>query len=295
MSHCYDRHTLYVETGIAHRDQIENCFKIPIRKLRIPCRFKVNLVSNRNGYCGYAYIWVSSTQVYNAILGKNLDGTDRIVYENDPNWSPPEKSLEEAIHELKVEFSDPDVKGVSGSWCDMVDAEDEINQQYECPKIKHDQSPLVKVPGYTYDEGQILYLRGRAIENSEDTDTIPDMGYFEIAPACVPEIDDRYTHNVIVSRRVPDWITENILKNLFVNYASDSTTIHRRNVRGRNKVDTYPHIGTSVRDDVRSVYVTFDPSTADARFALLMTRKLLVVDRSGDHDDVTLVFNHSYS
>ena len=174
MVYCHDKHTLYVETGIAERTQVETCFGMAIKKLRIPCRLKVNLVSNRNGYCGYAYVWLSSQRVYNAILGKNLDGSERIVYNDDPTWTQPEKSLEDALN------TQDSTKNMSHPLRDIVDEEQEIRQRYQCPQIKQDLDCLVKVPGYRYNETQMKYLNGRAIERHEDPDEIPEMGFFEI-------------------------------------------------------------------------------------------------------------------
>ncbi len=290
--HHYDMHTLYVETGVAHREQIEKVFRIAILELAIPCRYKVNLVSNKDGYCGYAYIWISSPQVYFALIGKNIDGKERVIFEDDPNWTPPEKPLNDARREIEI---DAKKSGLKGSWADDTEDEAEIQKLYTCPKIKRDLDPLVRVPGYIYDNEQQDYLKMRALEINEDPEDLQDIGYFEVAPAYVPDILERLCPNVLISRKIPDWITEEILKRLFSHYASDLSTLHRRCVNGKHFMDKYPYVNIYQHRDVRSVFITFDPSTSDARFALLMTRKVQIVDDRNRYDPLTLVFNHSFN
>ena len=282
--HIYDNHTLYIETGISHRNQIEYVLKIAIEKLNIPCKFKVNLVTNKDGYCGYSYIWISSPQVYNALIGKNFNGLERVEWIDDPKWVLPSKPLNDALEDLMNK------KENNLSWSDESERENNIRDMYKCPKIKVELEPLIKISGYEYDNEQMEYLNIRAKE-SGDIGSIPDMGYFEIAPAYVSELEDNLSNNVLLAQKIPNWITSKILKDIFENYASDPKTLCRRKINGEYINITFPHINIHKNKDKNSAFITFDPSTNDSRFALLMTRKLEIVDRQ---KKIVLIFNHSF-
>lgn len=285
----YDHHTLYVETGVAHRHQVVEVFAEAIKRLDIPCKFKVNLVETKSGYCGYAYVWISSPQVYNALLGRNLDGSERVEWYDDPNWKSPTKPLEDALDELET----------SDSWVDMIEDEDNVRKLYKCPKLKKDLPSLVSIPGYKYDEEQMSYLEMKAMNVSEEDEKInlnslPRNGFVEISPASLRNIEDNLCPNVIMARKIPRWISEDTLKGIFAEYASDSKTPHRRNIKGQSSLVTFPYVVITIQKESRTAYINFDPSTNDARFALLMTRKLRIIDPESRYPATTLIFNHSY-
>lgn len=283
----YDTHTIFAETGIATREQIEISFQKAIEELNIPCRFKVNLVETKNGICGYAYIWLTSPQVYHALMGKNLDGTDLVMLIDDPTWNPPKKSLNEALNDARKK------ENLSSSWADIED-ESDIIKSYKCPQIKKNLDPIIKISGYKYNDEQLEFLKLRNKHTQQKDGAIPGYGYFEIGPAYVSELDIKLCHNVLISRKIPEWITVEIFKQLFYNYVSNPITPHRCSHNSKS-YDTYPHVNIINIKGNRSVFITFDPTTYDARFALLMVRKLKIVDPEGKNPDSTLIFNHSFN
>ena len=55
---------LYVETGLANKNQISNAFQVSLDSLGISCKFRVNLLCGREGRpSGCAYVWVSPTKI----------------------------------------------------------------------------------------------------------------------------------------------------------------------------------------------------------------------------------------
>lgn len=82
-----DRHTLFVETQMAHADQVEDLFKRAIRRARdqpevfgpdFRCQVRINIVKDyTDTYRGYGFVWVSNSKIYHALLGYDLDGTER--------------------------------------------------------------------------------------------------------------------------------------------------------------------------------------------------------------------------
>ena len=121
----YDEHCLYVDSGVASTQQVSECMKKAILqaekvlKRDTKCRFKINLLVNREGeYFGYGYVWVSSTEIYWMLLGRNPDGTERIEEYPDPDWILPTKKEPKKDEEK--------------NWIDIVEDED----AYVQPMIK---------------------------------------------------------------------------------------------------------------------------------------------------------------
>ena len=92
----YNNHLLHVTTGVAYQGQVAATIRKAITDINkvldqpLKCDCRVNLVTDRNGtHFGYGYAWVSNTEVYHILLGKNPDGSERIDYTDDPNWQGP--------------------------------------------------------------------------------------------------------------------------------------------------------------------------------------------------------------
>jgi|LakMenEpi03Aug12_release.lakeMendotaPanAssembly.Ray.scaffolds.fasta_scaffold157991_3 hypothetical protein len=83
----YDYHTLNVKCYNATLEQIKNVFNNAFEKYKlnhnknIECSFYYNLILNKEGVSyGIAFVYVSNKEVYNMILGKNPDGTERLKH-----------------------------------------------------------------------------------------------------------------------------------------------------------------------------------------------------------------------
>ena len=217
--------------------------------------FEANMVINRAGrHFGYGYIWVDDVRFANLLLGMNPDGSKRVEYRDDPDWNPPESE------EIDIQLS---------SWADIVDRD-------ICPKICIRLPPLITIPVLEPTAEQL-------IEDGKITKI-----NFEFSPAFVEDVDPKYSQNILCAKDVPDWITEQHLKDRFRRYASDGDTKINRKFRGKLIQDTYPFISINER---RIAFITFSPSNYDAQFALLMTRQLIF--ENGKKNTV-LVFNRSY-
>ena len=348
----YNTHSLFLYTGIAEREQIEACFREAIKALGIPCRFKVNPVatsttyknsdSKNSDFMGYTFIWVSSPAVYYAFTGRNLNGSERVEYIPDDNWSPPGTPLEMALERIENE-SPKDFSG-SSSWADMSDVEDkkiELEALYIRPIIKKNLDPLITSLKYRYTKEQKAYLTqqnqekmeekngvyhelsnvpiretirvsGDTIRVSRETissetvrETIPDFGSFVIHPSHIRELDSKYCPYILTAKRIPDFVTVENLKQIFRNYTTDPFKEVNRNVKGNSVTDTYPFIVIVDRDykkydddevvRSRTVFVTFDYNTNDAKFALQMVKRLEVVDPNNPCRKEIMYFDHSYN
>ena len=285
----YDNHTLYVTSGVAKEEQLYKVLKagvketeIKINKLnpntKLECDVKVNLIVNKNReYYGFGYVRVSNESVYWMLLGKNPDGTDRVVEYPDPNWvAPTEKSEQNNLSEM--------------SWFEIAQEEDKRIQ----PIIRENLGPLMVISGYKYDEMQYKHLQDMALLDGKDPSKVPTTGYFEFARAYTRDVEDGKIANVLCARQVPDWIPTTAFKNIFKPYVSDPI---KKVLLDNKEHDNYPIvklIDNKNKNDDRTVFITFDPSTKDAMFCLLMTRKVRIKHPERSELKCVIIFDHAY-
>ena len=284
----YNNHLLHVTSGVAYQSQVVDVIKMAIADINkilpqpINCDFKVNLVTDRNNtYFGYGYAWVSSIEIYNVLLGKNSDGSERIDYVDDPNWKSPATALEDALNTLDDSLS----------WGEYMDKEDEIKALYTAPQIKTTLPPLIQLKPIIYDAYQSEYMK-QYLSHPEASKVYKSFGtdscIIQIASSFVDDPDEKFCPNVLCARNIPMWVYEKDLKSIFTLYASNPTSEILRKNKDKRFYDTYPFVTIN---DRRVAFITYDPSTKDALFALPMVRKLVVTK---DRLNCTLIFNHSF-
>lgn len=306
MSKLYDEHTLFIKCDCASSEQINAAFNEMLTKYRnehktkIECRWRVNVVVNKeNKHFGIAFVFVTNPAVYHMLLGKNPDGSDRVIYIDDPSWTAPSEgavvndagwaSIAEPV--FTSEMSWAEISELEGEYNDALSA---VNQKYVCPKIPVELEPLIKLPPFKLTSEQIEHKRMEIISNNEGKPgfdaslvEIPELAYFGVDRAMVTPLDEKFMHNVLKCTAVPDWITAPDLKALFTAYASDSRTEQERFIKGRRMTDTYPFV--NINDD-RVAFIIFDAQTTNAQFALHMMKKTLVKKAN---KEITLVFGYS--
>lgn len=325
----YDHHILYVTSGVAREEQLHRSLRAAIKdgeerlynetlknflgydqdedydnetlirllekagidvpeKQSLECKIRVNLIVNKDGeYYGFGYIHVARKEVYWMLLGKNPDGSDRVLEYLDPNWQPPQ--AKPANEETE--------KYANMRWYEIVEEEDKNVH----PKIKKVLPPLMVVPGYVYDEQQYKHHQEIADREGKDPATVPTMGFFELSRAYVKDVEPGKIENVLCARQVPPWIPPIAFKQIFRDYVSDKTTLHkikRTDSNGDDEwvEDTYPMINLvkGRKDAGNIVFITFEPGTKEAMFALLMTRKVTITHPKNPSLNCVLVFDHAY-
>ncbi|GAH46640.1 unnamed protein product [marine sediment metagenome] len=244
---------LYVETGLAKRSQVEKAFKDAIDVLDIPCEFRVNLVLDREGQkLGHAYVWITSNKVINALLGKDLDGSDLTEMIDDPDWTPPKIPLEEALETFN---NTSPIDSSSGSWADEV-SEVEILNEYDHPKISKELPPLTTIPSYDYDDDQLKFI------SQMEGDDAPTKGKLDnISRAFEPRVDNECCRHVLVCRRVPDWVSKGDMENIFRSYFP-------------NAAKNYPRINFLDKGSYKMVFATFYEETTEAIDVYHMIRRV---------------------
>jgi hypothetical protein len=259
-----DENTLYVDTGVATTGQLSECIKQAIQNAEkilgreLKCRYKVNLLVGRDGsYFGYAFVWVSSSEIYWMLLGRNPDGSERFEEYPDPDWKPPTSPAKPS--DFKT------------NWIDVVEEED----RYTCPLLRRDLPPLVEVPGYVYNNEQRTHL-----EELAEGQPVPEMGYFVMSRGYALDSPAGTLSHRLCARHVPEWIPLEVFKSIFSFRTTNSD---------------YPKVNfVNSKKGGRIVFINFDPKTKDGIFTLLMTRKTVIVNPADQSQRAVLVFSHAY-
>jgi hypothetical protein len=269
-----NEHNVYVDTGLANQDQLQasvNVFKTELVRL-FPgggyekCEFIVNLVTDVSGNSyRYAYIWVSDPRVYYILTGFNPDGSERYENEEDETSSK-EKSADDSFDLDSLSFDD-----VFKSEGNMKKA-----------AIRKPLPPILTLPGYEYSVEQKKKaeedLKAEASKNGRNPDdvVVPTVGYFETSRAWAgsPEKDKNPS---ILCSDLPNWITEDILKEAFFKFSSDKSGFYPKITF---KPKTRFNKEKNEVEQRKIAYVEFSRShLKDGIFALQMTRKLILKDK----------------
>lgn len=258
------KNMLHINTGPATTEQLDEVVRnalteaVKVHKQNITTSYHVNIVMNRDRLpFGYGYVWFDDPKALNIIIGLNADGSKRIEKIEDPDWVPP-----------PLEFGN---LNTSKSWADMADED-------ECPMIIKQLPPIVTLKSYVASDAQIAM-----INESDEYRLAP--GEWEYTADRTGNGDDDKIPDVIWTSRIPDGITAADIKNLFNRYSS-SKRKGTRYQNGREIEDTYPMVNFNQKE--RTAYISFDPATHEAQFALKMTRLSIIQKESRK---VTLIFN----
>lgn len=306
----YDNHTLFIKCGTASAAQIRAAFLESLKEVQskmggnVDCRFRVNIIETNEGSSfGVAFVFVSNPAVYHMLLGKNPDGSDRVEYHDDPSWVAP--SAGETTNAAGWCSIPEPVISSSSSWFDACEEEEEYEelvraqaQRFICPKIPVHLEPLMTLPSYELTPQQIEAKRMAIISANEGKEgfdpeliKIPSHAHIGIDRAKVDELPDKFMPNILKCTNVPPWITERDLKSYFAPYASDSSSLQERYIKGRRFEETYPFVNMN---NQRVAFIIFDSSTRDAQFALHMMKKFRLPTKNPDEASVLLFFSHSY-
>lgn len=83
----YNQHTLFVEfdkiVPLEAEVAIKKVIEVTAKSLSLPNSHVINIVSDRNGETfGFCYVWIRSIGLFNALIGKNVDGSERVYFES---------------------------------------------------------------------------------------------------------------------------------------------------------------------------------------------------------------------
>ena len=218
-------------------EELENIIKETISKLPelsdINYELYINCVCNKDYLkLGYSYIWVSNIEIFNVLLGFNRDGTERIEIIEDENW-------------IKPEIEEPP-KG--SDWNIIAD----YNSKITPPTITNYLGPLLNFPPIILtDEEQRHYKN-----YNQD---------IELSFSKARIYEDSQYKNSIFSNKVPDWVTNEMLKKFFSKFEKDINT----HIKNNNKF-TYPIINRK-DNNVNIIFSKMNKNTAS--FVINLVKK----------------------
>lgn len=262
---------LFIHSGILENNQIEECIKDSIKSLSenfnkkfTDIKIEINVVKNKEGKkFGHTYAWINNVEIFNALIGKNFDGSLRFEEVEDEDWEPPEKDYSEALEEA------------GGSWAKMADVED----LYTRPMIRKKLDPLVTLPGIKYTEEQEL-------------ETGSKIGFLEIFDTKLSEKMGKL--NTIFSDNIPLWVTEELLLARFKKFNRDDTIYMEKRTRNRF---TYPIVKIkkkkNFREEKRFCTITFSPMCKNTATFLINLVKRVEIEEG--ENKALLFFSQSKS
>ena len=282
----YNESNLYLYSGIARQEQLEAALKAVFKQIRDhypedgyeSAHFVANVISDTKGNIfGCSYVWISDPRIYYMLIGRNPDGSERFEEYEDVDWVPPSEPRPEITMSLGV------------NWADVVDEEEQLEEKYTRPIIRRQLPPLVRLPGYRYDEDQLKKAaemveaeRAKTKVSSEEKTPTPTIGYFDCSRAWVSDVDENDSETTLCCRIAPTWVDAEMIRPFFERYSSDRELRHGR-VDGVTGMYSYPVItfGNSKNkftgEPCKMVYVLYsDLCPHDASFALQMTRKFTI-------------------
>lgn len=100
---------------------------------------------------------------------------------------------------------------------------------------------------------------------SSDCKDTSDIGQLLVTtnPSFASQVDEEHKSNVIVSSRLPAWLSKEILSDYFSPFAVTNS-------------DVYPKVSIFGSNNNRCARVTFDPKSHDAYFALQMNKRAMI-------------------
>lgn len=146
MAFVYEKNYMYIETFDLEEKEIERLIQDKLFNFDLePYNIYINCVKNKNmEKLGYSYGWISNEKAFNILVGLNQDGSERIEYIPDENWTPPEKKNDD-------EFL----------WSDEYDQDPPLIKKYLEPLVDFDGKIIIKESFIinNYDRENIIYTK----------------------------------------------------------------------------------------------------------------------------------------
>lgn len=296
----FNQHMIYAKTGVATPSQIEAALKFMHKELEkiagrpLPSDIEINVINGRGGKpVGFTYIWVSNTELFNAMIGRNFDGSERKGSVPDPEFLqalPKEAYLPydqwmEVFGDRLYPVADParpDVYLPNGTW--LSDLEEEqgpdwsvfMNDPESAPMISGYLNPLVPTPTYSMSpEQERDYVE--LTQRDPNPDHFAGPGRIWLTRSTYRRPAPGLSTSVLKASRVPNWLTPADIKAKFAKFVTDPSFKYGHRVNGQLVQESYPVVSF---DKFNQVYVKFNPQSTDAGFASEM-RKFVEFSKNG--------------
>jgi hypothetical protein len=270
-----DGHTVFIKCSkLLSSNDIVSKFRIFLDNYidrsgdKIECEYYVNIITNKEDISfGLAFVYITNSEVYYMLFGKNKDGSERCEYIDDPKWIDPPRirsNSNSTSTSLKLLAEKKNSLDNSNSllkvdWSVIMEADEEyerkevsIKNKHVCPKIKVLLEPLM-----------IPVIDGSSIYSEE----------FHIEPALPSEVQNTCHNHIIKATNIPNNINIDDLNDKFKPLISDVTSTYKRKYKAKVTEHEYPYI---IITNDRTAFVIFDENTNDAKFAIHMAKKTIV-------------------
>lgn len=258
----YDYHTLYVYTNDLPKTEVNKRINAIFKHLDCTdAEYYLNYICTKTAHIGLAYIFIKDKRVFFAITGRNFDGSPRTSREEyDLPYNPPSKPLEVALEEY-----------YKGEVMDWSEDENTIRNRYK-PKKGYKETPL---PSLISDLNGVVFIN----------DTIDDWDWkpytkdddLVLMRARVQEVHEGLCAHKLMTSQIDSKINIADIKRLFKFFSS------------RDNYPTIQDVSCKGRSNMRRYIITYDPSTKDAYFALLMTKIATIIKANNKY---TLFLNY---
>lgn len=258
MNHATNPHFLYLHSSIATQkqvyDYVQRCIGLFEDFLgeKLNREIIVNTVTKYDGTpLKHSYVWCKSVEVVNLLLNRTRDGVDRT--EDMPD---PEHDTLAAENDLFEFFIAP--TPVDCLWADLVEEEERLISKTLKRIVKRPMKPLV----------EFGTIEMTDIQKSKYTDmTEIHIKFFNLK---VP-IRAGYKTFKLFALHVSKDVTEQQLRKYFEPYASEKKSLYDKK--------SYPLIHIDRKSNPTSVSITYQPSSWDGIFALLMNKRVVISDK----------------
>lgn len=195
-----------------------------------------------------AYVYVSNAGFYHALLGKNVDGSERVLWVEESSGENVQNDEEEELPSLD-DFMKSNSSLTTKEWSSV---------SKETSYRKEVLPPLLRPIGIPMNDIQKEYMKHHPSEDYDGECYYPYMdGGFVYEP------EPHYVPNVLVCRGIEKWMTHQDIFKLFQKFSNSSQKIYPKvELKGN-----YAHI-------------IYDPATRDAQFALIMMKKRTIYGKN---------------
>lgn len=253
---------IYAYTEYLEEDEIRNVVSDALKQTDIKGDVLINVVSVKGVKCKHSYLWASSNEVFDFLIGfgdkgytniKKLKKNENVSYANMVKQNKKENK--------KFDMTDDEDDGwiqIRNSGETFVDVQIQLKKMEYSPErisqIKKHDGKFTGVPC------TIKFSKAYFIPIDTETD------------------EEKRVSNVWVADNIPEFVTVGLLLNYLRKFNTDSNAKGLIRSQNGEKYVNYPHIHIKKNTYGRRLWVTFNPNSTDGQFALHMCKHMPISD-----------------
>jgi hypothetical protein len=286
MSRISNSNLLYVRAYHLTEKQLafvlDESLKLAAQKLGRPMKseYIINRVVDHQGnYKNHCLVWVTNSEFFNLLIGKNTDGTERVI----------KRQISQSSNNQV--YTQTPTKGKKMSWADIDDEEEKAKIAMSPKTVIEQLGPLFEIPVYQYTEDQLRLMNNfDSNENNDQNPKTPDVkdvkspggtvktikvvtypttGKLTFSPMLVEKQNGISPSEVKSKIPLPEWITVADLRAIFEPHYTGSRVSAMMLASNKNRqngatVEKNPEIYISKQ---HFAFIKYKPGTTDGLFA----------------------------